>query len=446
MLALLLLLSLCFIQQVTSWDQQFSNSRSDSSVMFYVAENPYTTGWTVALKGVYDNDSHMYGPSADYKGIIYLPLLQIGIGVSVNAVNSTGNVIWNYFVDCSECQMVSNIVYSLDNDYVFFACGPMTAKNASDNQFNVYAVSAFSGELIWSRQLPSGQYTKCLSLTDDVLIYFAERAVFTSGKYYCVLYLNLKNGSTVSGSEELCNPAAKYGYMQTKITYPSLIIPLLLFTDYNSHSVHTMGYTSDSNTFLPIWKSNLPSYSNYLDLHINYAFGSDIIYASSSFVTRDTIHSGTYYVFALNISTGALVFNSTGQCGSTSSLVSPPVVDMNGIAYYSCGNQLFSVYPNGNLRWKTVITTSPYTAEEPPLPLSFCLQKGVHVLYLALSPQQTIYVVSMNTGKIIDKRDLLIPENCQIIHPPIVIANLFFYVVYTSDQNTISVTGYSVKT
>ena len=130
-------------------------------------------------------------------------------------------------------------------------------------------------------------------------------------------------------------------------------------------------------------------------------------------------------MFALHGSDGNVIFNTTGHCSNSSALISSPVLDSNGAAYYSCGQQVVSLYAtNGSLRWRSKQATPDYNLGNPPLPPSLHIEKGL--LYF-VSAMGLISVLSMEDGESVG--DIKIPTTSTVMHPPILVGDAFMYLL-----------------
>ena len=131
-----------------------------------------------------------------------------------------------------------------------------------------------------------------------------------------------------------------------------------------------------------------------------------------------------YYMFGLHGGDGSALFNTTGHCSNSSAIVSPPALDDKGFAYYSCGQQVVSLYTsNGKLRWRSKEVTQDYKLGNPPLTPSLHIKNSLLYFVSALG---TISVLSMEDGS--DVAEIKV-TNDTVVHPPILVGDSFLYLL-----------------
>lgn len=426
-----------------SWNQQFGNNYS-SSYIDVPSTIPFAAGASQTFKNYYSLDYNSYDPAVSEHGVLFLPLTQTGVGVSVVAIDTAGEVIWNVGINGPDtCGQSSNVVYSQRFGLVLIACGE-SYSNSTPILYSIFALSESNGEVKWSKQdLPVGKNSKLLALSDDTntLVYIAEGEEKNSA---CVLYLSLSDGALASSSNySLCDTQWP-GHMQTKIGYyvddRDDVQEVLITSSFSENAIVAFDF-SFGLAKTPLWKTQLPTNPNvYTHLFLSYASAEDFehtVFVTASFVPWETNHKGGYYVFGLGTDAkGSVVYNKTGYCDNSSAIISPPAVNNDVIAFFSCGNQVFAIYPYGALIWKSEKLTATYQAGVPPLPVSLNNSKGL--LYVVVGPT-TVAVLKMKSGDLVRTKFFELPKAAQIVHPPIILGDVGLYIIYRTGQEDISV-------
>lgn len=189
-----------------------------------------------------------------------------------------------------------------------------------------------------------------------------------------------------------------------------------------------------------MWNTELPTSAMIgTHRHLGYAFAEDIqysVFVSVSFVPWETNQKGGYYVLRLDPLTGSILYNKTGYCDNTSAIISSPAVSYDGIAFFSCGNQVFAINVGGELLWKSHMLTHTYRAGVPPLSVS--LHDSKRWIYAVVGPT-TVMVLQMDTGALISTKSFELPKAAELVHPPIVLGDVGLYILYRIKQENISV-------
>jgi len=428
-----------------SWNQQFGNNYS-SSYVDVPSNLPFDSGASQTFKNYYNLDYPSYDPAVSENGVLFLPLTETGVGVYVVAMNTTGEVIWNTAINGPDtCGQSSNLVYSRRYGLVLVACGE-SYSNSTPILYSIFALSESSGEVKWSRQdLSVGKNSKLLALSDDmnILVYIAEGQEQDKNSM-CVIYLNLSNGTLASSSNySLCDVQWE-GHMQTKVMYyvddNNDLQEILITSSYQENAIVAFDLTSAQ---MLLWKLQLPKNPTvYTNLFLSYASVEDFehtVFVTASFVPWETNRKGGYYVLGLGTQAeakGSVLYNKTGYCDNTSAIISPPAVNNDLIAFFSCGNQVFALHPYGGLIWKSEKLTATYQAGVPPLPVSLNNSKGL--LYVTVGPT-TVAVLEMKSGTVVHSKFFELPDAAQIVHPPIVLGDVGLYVLYRTGQVDVSV-------
>ena len=192
------------------------------------------------------------------------------------------------------------------------------------------------------------------------------------------------------------------------------------------------------------WSVRIPKYEYYEHMYLGFAIlgESGAVFSSASLMPWSTGgFPNHYYMFALHGNNGTVIFNTTGQCSNSSALVSPPVLDNNGAVYYSCGQQIVSLYAiNGNLRWRSKEVTQDYNLGDPPLPPSLHTEKGL--LYF-VSSMGLISVLSMEDGESVG--DIKLPTTDTVVHPPILVGDTFMYLLTRAGNGDVNLTVSIIK-
>ena len=433
----LLLLILASQSVLGSWNQQFGDSQSTSYVK--VSSNvPHIPGWNMTFHSyLFESQGSLkvYNPAVSEKGVIFLPVGFFG-SVTVAAVDPTGHLLWSTGVSDS-CESSTNVIYSQKRKQVYLACGYSEQLNFTIDVYFVHALSAISGKQLWSQKVPSGHATKLLSLSDehDAIYYFGAENEYANTTQWCLLYLSLKDGSVTSNNNDHCDNFETDGETQIKVGGSPTGKDMFLSLD----GVYNALYGWSTSSAQSLWNFKVPK-RTFLDYnYISYAFSNGVIYASSSYLEWETSRPNGYYVFGLDVE-GSLLFNVTGYCTNTSTVISPPVVDSQGYAFYSCGNQIFSIDSKGTLRWKSTNVSASYSVGNPPLPPSLNEQKGY--LYL-VGEQSAITILDMHDGSVLGTIHYKVPEKSQVVHPPIAVGDVAMYVIYQTGEN-ITVTNVGV--
>ena len=426
-----LVLGLLFLstrEAASAWNQQFGGPQSTSHV---VSTAPYTSSWSMSFETFINSEQFLqtYNPAVSEDGVIFLPLQPT---VSVVAVSPTGKKLWQASL-ASECTVVTNVLYSTTQDSVFVACGTTIAANQSFT--HLYAINASSGETVWSQYILDSDPAKLLSLSEreQLLFFFGESELSKGVKlqnftHSCVLYLRLDTGALVWEDKQTYCDTQWDGYTQTKVgsvnTSDHLLTPL-----FNQDNVVLLPTQSPGRA---TWSVRTPKYEYYEHMYLGFAISGETgaLFSSASLMPWSTGgFPNHYYMFALHGSDGSVIFNTTGHCSNSSALVSSPILDSNGAVYYSCGQEIVSLYAiNGNLRWRSKKVTQDYNRlGNPPLPPSLHITKGL--LYF-VSAVGLISVVSMEDGGRVN--DIKIPTTSTVVHPPILVGDAFMYLLTRS--------------
>ena len=413
-------------REVGAWNQQFGDPHSTS----YVASNvTYTADWNRSFETFfgYKQFLQVYNPAVSEQGVIFLPLQTTGIDVSVVAVNPTGKVLWQASL-ASECTVVTNVLYSTLQKSLFVGCGTSIAFNASFTY--LYAINASSGDTLWSQYILDSNPAKLLALSDtEKLLFFFGESEFIALKaqqnftHSCVLYLKLATGESFWEDKKMYCDAQWDGYTETKVgrinASDHLVAPI--FNQGNVVLLRTQGPGPAE------WSRGIHNYEYYEHLYLGFSISEETgaVIGSASFMPWSTGgFPNHYYMFGLHGGDGSVIFNTTGHCSNSSAIVSPPALDDNGFAYYSCGQQVVSLYiSNGKLRWRSKEVTHDYKLGNPPLSPSLHIKNNL--LYY-VSAMGTISVLSMDDGS--DVAEIKITSDV-VVHPPILVGDSFMYLL-----------------
>ena len=427
---LLLVLSVLSLpsREVGAWNQQFGDPHSTS----YVASNvTYTADWNMNFGTSFNNEQYLqvYNPAVSEQGAIFLPLQPHGMGVSVVAINPTGKVLWQASL-ASECTVVTNVLYSAPQKSVFVGCGASIPFNISFTY--LYAINASSGDTLWSQYILNSTPAKLLALSEsENLLFFFGVVEFTAVKavqnysYSCVLYLKLATGESFWEDKKMyCDGLwDAYGYTETKVGKINASDHLLapIFNQEIVVLLRTQGPGPAE------WSRGVHNYEYYANLYLGFAISEETGAAIGSVSFMPWLTGGFpnhYYMFGLQGGDGSVIFNTTGHCSNSSAIVSPPALDDNGFAYYSCGQQVVSLYiSNSKLRWRSKEVTHDYKLGNPPLSPSLHIKNNL--LYY-VSAMGTISVLSMEDGG--DVAEIKI-TNDVVVHPPILVGDSFMYLL-----------------
>lgn len=425
-----LLLALLFLstrEVAGAWSQQFGGPQSTSHV---ASTAPYTSSWNLSFETFINSEQFLqtYNPAVSEDGVIFLPLQPAGLGVSVVAVSPEGKTLWRASL-AGECTVVTNALYSTSQDSVFVGCGTTIAFNESFTY--LYAINASSGATVWSQYILDSNPAKRLSLSErDKLLFFFGASEFSKAvklqnfTHSCVLYLKLDTGDLVWEDKQAYCDTEWDGYTQTKVGNVNTSDHLLT-SIFNQGNVVLLPTQSPGQA---TWSVRIPKYEYYEHMYLGFAILEETgaVFSSASLMPWSTGgFPNHYYMFALHGNNGTVIFNTTCHCSNSSALVSPPVLDNNGAVYYSCGQQIVSLYAiNGSLRWRSKEITQDYNLGDPPLPPSLHNEKGL--LYF-VSSVGFISVLSMEDGESVG--DIKIPTNGTVVHPPILVGDAFMYLL-----------------
>ena len=434
---LLALLFLSTREVAGAWSQQFGGPQSTS----YVASSaPYTSSWSLSFDNFFTVVQFLqtYNPAVSEDGVIFLPLQPTGLGVSVVAVSPAGKTLWQASL-AGDCTLVTNVLYSTSQNSVFVGCGTNIATNESFTY--LFAINASSGETLWYQYILDSNPAKLLSLSEheNLLFFFGESEFSTPVKqqnltHSCVLYLKLNTGDLVWEDKQAYCDTQWDGYTQTKVGNVNTSDHLLT-SIFNQENLVLLPTQSPGQA---AWTVPIPSYDYYEHMYLGFAImgESGAVLGSASLMPWSTGgFPNHYYMFALHGNNGTVIFNTTGYCSNSSALVSPPVLDNNGAVYYSCGQQIVSLYAiNGSLRWRSKEVTQDYNLGDPPLPPSLHTEKGL--LYF-VSDISLISVLSMEDGESVG--DIKIPTNGTAVHPPILVGDAFMYLPTRGGETNLTV-------
>ena len=433
-----LLSAALFGENLASWTQQYGDAQSTN----YVAPTTpvvFQSPWKV---DIYPPQAFSVSSAVSDEGVLFHVCTTIlwSDETQLVAVSPNGTVLWSKTFYAFE-DYVSDVLYSGKFNLVIIALGrPLDSQIMA--YIGVWALNATTGESVWEIPL-SSQLTyynapsKTLSLSEntDSLFYFG------SNKSKPFLIFDLNDGSLKKVSQNFpCDQnQGSWGQWLTKITNWKNGADLLLVTFNSTQQLMAL---SGKNLEQTLWKVDIPTesgpyYSKWGTI-VRYAFSKvqGVVYGSASLridLGAEEFHY-QYYAFGVGISDGALLFNRTGYCDNVTDNtfgISPPVVDDEGYAYYSCGYQVFSIHPDGTLRWKSRPFIYPLVLKRwwlrrtyyPPLVPSLHPKKKL--LYTVDFHGDVIYVVSATDGTVVG----VTPPLVGIQQPPILVGDSLMYVV-----------------
>eukprot|EP00731_Ephydatia_muelleri_P034084 Em0047g3a len=141
--------------------------------------------------------------------------------------------------------------------------------------------------------------------------------------------------------------------------------------------------------------------------------------------------AGGMKTFGINASRGDVIFSNFGFCNPVAQN-SGPAVDIYGYAYYSCGNQAYSVYPNGSLRWISEVYGEP----NPYFSISPSLHPG-GLLYFIHSNESVLIALSTQDGLLHKWYEI---TSLPYFEPPIIVGDSMIY-LFGFAESSIVISG-----
>ena len=173
-----------------------------------------------------------------------------------------GKVLWQVSL-AGECTVVTNVLYSTAQKSVFVGCGTSMSFNASFTY--LYAISASSGDTLWSQYTLDSNPAKLLALseTEQLLFFFGESEFMAANAHQnfthsCVLYLKLTTSESFWENKKMYCDTLWDGYTVTKVGRINVSDHLLapVFNQGKVVLLRTQGPQAE-------WSTTIPHYEYY---------------------------------------------------------------------------------------------------------------------------------------------------------------------------------------
>jgi eukaryotic-like serine/threonine-protein kinase len=331
-----------------NWPQfQFDAGHSGCNPYEYVLNRDNAGG--LRVKWAQDVNAGMYSSSVVANGVLYVARNDDDLGGSLLALNAiTGAEIWSLtppdYVVFSGSVVANGVVYAGAHDYVA-------------NEYNVYALNARTGTLIWKYETTGTEYS-----TLEVAV--ANGMIYASLYYNKIFALNASTGALV------------WEYPVDAWSLPA-VANGVVYIGSDDHNV----YALDANTGAFIW---------------SYPTGNQ--WPTTS-VVSGVVYVAADKVYALNASSGALIWEYPIEAASHYD--SSPAV-ANGIVYIGSGVNVYALNAGtGALVWKSHDFCGGLGCLDRDAPRSPAIAKGV-----AYVPSDyAITALDLTTGAVLWSQD-----------------------------------------
>lgn len=328
----------------TSWSQQYGNAASASYIDY---EGHAYPGWTYAVPYPTAYQPDIVSPAVSAEGILFfwLPPQDPDDHSYIIALSPDGKELWK-----NKPVTIGNNTIKLTNilcveyggrEMVIFGVNEM---EVSRTNFRVFAWFAIDGLAVWESEVMR-DFKFGASIAADV----SKGTLAVGGLHEAangsLLVFSLDNGTLLWKSEKL--NTGQYGMrnMQIRAIQSGGTHMFLLPTDPYVGSLGGVGRLYAFQSAAPwgkLWESNL-FFGDFP--YFSVSVPQKIVYGMS-IGSQPFGNNG----FAASIDNGMVIFHiKLLACG----MAGPEglTVDGEGYVYYSCEAQVFSLYPNGTLRW-----------------------------------------------------------------------------------------------
>ena len=293
----------------------------------------------------------------------------------------------------------------------------------NNTQGVLYNIDSQTGKTRWKKMYPEIQSRTRMSLsTVTNAVYLASR------DNQSLVAFNLKDGSVMwKKTGQVLNVTMRQP-MGVSCDGKILFLP----TNTNREETPQLARKSNIVAFAADTGNQLWSVQTNFSEDGNLACSNNILFG-----TVGTMSPGEDSIFAINIADGSLLWRIPSLCKCSFEVAtSGPVADKDGNAYYSCGNQVYSVDANGNKRWSSKIfgseTYNTCDAYNPSIHPS-------GYVYFVHSKNTEMYALSTKDGSLVSTYTA---EDRIFISPPALVGKELLYVGEGAD---FSMTVESIK-
>lgn len=394
----LLILPLLFWQtDAASWTQQFVDAASSSYI-------PYTGSITIGWRYISQRGSSPYykplNPCVTEEGNVFYPLQS-----RVLAISPQGMVYREYDVQHINAEYyleLSNTIYSEKHKIVLVAASGTTQQQDGETLVRLSTLDVKSDSIKW-------HVDNIEPLSRPILLSETHNSVYVMAGRTLIAF-SLTDGkslwSNVLGSLIDSPIPLKIG------TLPDngrgiIIIPTV--PGVNNGVLIAL----DASTGNTIWTKSLG---------FNYDGGftlspTGVVYGCTG-LFPDVAHGKQINI--LDASSGKILYNGEGYCTDSERPMTPSA-DQDGNGYYNCGNQIFSVYSNGSLRWKSKV----FGKQELPPHINPAIHPDGTIFYVTINGT-TIVTFSAVDGTII--KTYSGREDVEMVQPPILVGDKYMYI------------------
>ena len=356
----------------------------------------FSTGWNFT-SGTYTYRSLAVGPN----GKLFVVDMD-GLSTVIAAVSPAGKVLWR-------TKPLGDVLSNIIHDPVSAAL-VVAALSINYNNSTLYSINAQNGKFLWKKVYPEIGTSTLLSMSN------ATNAVYLGDyDYKNFIAVSLKDGSVMWNKTGL---ASLYEDQPTGVSCDGKTV--FLPTDVNgggpSNGTGTIiAYAADTGKEL--W-STATNFS--IDGH--FACSNDTLFG----LVGD-LGPGGDGIFAVNITSGSLLWrmDTLCNCKNFSDGTRGPAVDGKGNAYYSCGNQMYSVDKGGNKRWVSSMYDKGKLNTCEGLPPSLD-PKGF--AYFIHSNHSVMFTLSTADGSFVNSYKVG-TNTTEFNHPPILVGEKFIYLL-----------------
>lgn len=383
------------------WTQQYGDTASTNYVPY---QGSISSGWNYTTPPFVSQTS----PAVSKEGTIFYPLR-----ATVVAILSNGTILWTSGVAPNGNAYLTNVVVAEWVSLVIVGASWVEG----DTYMQVVALHVQNGSTAWTSQQNDLYHSTTISIsqtTNSVCLGGFDKGVFAA--------LSLEDGSVLWQKSNIYLVGL---FMQTKIGFwgtgtdeEMVLLPTDPFNGAGGKG-GLFSYQLDS------------SGKTYWSVDVGFDEGA--LFAFSAFGIIFGFDGtgggvGGMKTFGINATSGDIIFSNFGFCNPIIQN-SGPAVDFMGYAYYSCGNQVYSVYPNGSLRWISEVYGEPNRY--------FSISPSLHprgILYFIHSNESALIALSTQDGSF-HKLYEIVP--LPYLEPPIIVGDSMIYLFGFVDSSIV---------
>jgi outer membrane protein assembly factor BamB len=388
----------------STWSQMNSDCGSTNYVNF--TGKQFKPGWN------FTSGTYTYRTLAVSNSGKLFMVAEVGLKAGITAISAQGKVLWT---SKPLGDVLSNIIHDT-------ASTTIVVVGISDdyNNSTLYNINSQNGKIRWKKMYPEIATSTLLSWSN------ATNAVYLGDyDYRNFIAVSVKDGSVMWNKTGL---APLYEDQPTGVSCDGKAV--YLPTDVNgggpSNGTGTIiAYAADSGKKL--WNT-----ATNFSIDGHFASGNGILFGGIG-----NLGPGGDGMFALNATNGSLLWakDSLCTCKNFSQQTSGPAVDGSGNAYFSCGNQMYSVDSKGNKRWISAMFGKDKLNTCMGLPPSIDPKGYVYFIH---SNNSAMYSLSTADGSVVSAYHVG-SNTTEYSHPPILLGEKLIYLVTGPAYSAVSV-------